>query len=63
MSPSHSSEKLVHMNKLFPKVEPASNPIVLHIVGVTGSSPCSDTLYGPGSISTLVPVDEPGKLF
>ena len=42
---------------------PASNPIVLHIAGVTGSSPCSVTLYAPGSSSTFVPVDEPGKLF
>jgi hypothetical protein len=64
MSPSHSSEKSVHINKLSPKSEPALNPIVLHITGVTGSSSCSVTLYAPGSSSTFVPgVDEPGKLF
>ena len=64
MSPSHSSEKLVQINKfILPKSEPASNPIVLHIAGVTGSSPCSVTLYAPASSSTSVPVDEPGKLF
>ena len=63
MSPSHSSEKLVQINKSSPKSEPASNPIVLHIAGVTGSSPCSVTLYAPGSSSTSVPVEEPGKLF
>src|SRR5918995_1748846 len=64
ISPSHSSEKLVQINKSSSKVEPASKPIVLHIAGVTGSSPCSVTLYGPASNATLVPVpDEPGKLF
>src|SRR5918994_830583 len=64
ISPSHSSEKLVQINKSSSKVEPASNPIVLHIAGVTESSPCSVTLYGPASNATLVPVpDEPGKLF
>ena len=67
MSPSHSSEKLVQINKFrLYRVDttcPASNPIVLHIAGVTGSSPCSVTLYAPGSSSTSVPVDEPGKLF
>ena len=35
----------------------------MHITGVTGSSPCSVTLYAPGSNSTSVPVEEPGKLF
>ena len=49
--------------QVFPKSEPASNPILVHIAGVTGSSPCSVTLYAPGSSSTFVPVDEPGKLF
>src|ERR671911_557071 len=64
ISPSHSSEKLVQINKSSSKVEPASNPIVLHIAGMTESSPCSVTLYGPASNATLVPVpDEPGKLF
>src|SRR5918994_176412 len=64
ISPSHSSEKLVQINKSSSKVEPASNPIVLHIAGMTESSPCSVTLYGPVSNATLVPVpDEPGKLF
>ena len=64
--PSHSSEKLVQMNKLSPMSDaflPASKPIVLHIVGIVGSSPCSVTLYAPASHSTFVPVDEPGKLF
>ena len=64
MSPSHSSEKLVQISKLSPKSEPALNPMVLHITGMTGSSPCSVTLYAPGSHSTFVPgLDEPGKLF
>ena len=66
ISPSHSSEKLVQINKSVPMSDtflPASNPLVLHIAGVTGSSPCSVTLYAPGSSSTFVPVEEPGKLF
>jgi hypothetical protein len=40
---------LVQINNSFPKSEPASNPIVMHKAGVTGSSPCSVTLYAPGS--------------
>jgi hypothetical protein len=62
ISPSHSSEKLVQINKLFPTVEPASYPLILHISGVIGSIPSSVTLYGPGSSSRFVPVDEPVKL-
>src|SRR5918994_2049188 len=64
ISPSQLAEKLVQINKSSSKVEPASKPIVLHIAGVTGSSPCSVTLYAPGSSSTLVPGEEElGKLF
>ena len=44
------------MNKLFPKVEPASYSMLVHICGVIGSSPCSVTLYVPDSNSTSVPV-------
>jgi hypothetical protein len=65
--PSHSSEKLVHKIKLLVSGNttcPASNPILLHIAGGTGSSPCSVTLYDHTSNSTFVPVpDEPGELF
>src|ERR671912_1558907 len=64
ISPSQLAEKLVQINKSSSKVEPASKPIVLHIAGMTGSSPCSVTLYAPGSSSTFVPAEEePGKLF
>ena len=38
------------------------NPEDQHIAGVTGSSPCSVTLYAPGS-SEISVLDEPGKLF